>query len=67
MRDVIIEKYIKQLSKKTHDSIYLEAVAEEIDAENQKNIAEIERLKKILDENGISYEDKEVEDEPNQE
>lgn len=63
----IITKYANLLTQKIYDCFYLETQLENLNKNSQDKDKEIERLKKILDENGISYEDKEVEDEPSQE
>lgn len=64
MNEQIIEKYSRLTSQKIYDCFYLETQVENLDKLLQDKDKEIERLKKILDENGISYEvEKEVEDE----
>lgn len=63
----IIQKYSKLLSQKIYDCFYLETQIESIDKVLQEREKEIEKLKKILDKNGILYEDKEGKDEPSQE
>lgn len=54
----IIQKYINLLSQKTYDCFYLEAQAENLDKLLQDKDKEIERLKKLLDDNNINYDDK---------
>ena len=63
----ILQKYSGLLSQKIYDCFYLETYAESLDKLLQDKDKEIERLKKLLDDNEISYENKEEEDEPNQE
>lgn len=63
----ILQKYVNLLSQKIYDCFYLETQLENLDKNLQDKDKEIERLKKILDKNGISYEDKEGKDEPSQE
>lgn len=63
MNEQIIEKYSRLTSQKIYDCFYLETQVENLDKLLQDKDKEIERLKKILDEKGISYEEKEVEDE----
>lgn len=63
----IIQKYGNLVSQKIYDCFYLETQLENSNKNLQDKDKEIERLKKILDENGISYEDKEGKDEPSQE
>ena len=67
MNEKIIQKYNQLLSQKIYDCFYLETQIENLDKNLQDKDKEIERLKKILDENGISYEEKEEKDEPSQE
>lgn len=67
MNEQIIQKYSVLLSQKIYDCFYLETKLENLDKILQDKDKEIERLKKILDENGISYEFKEEKDESNQE
>lgn len=62
--EIILQKYSQQLSQKIYDCFYLESQLENLDKLLQDKDKEIERLKKLLDENGISYKDKEEEDEP---
>lgn len=63
----ILQKYSGFLSQKIYDCFYLESQLENLDKLLQDKDKEIERLKKLLDDNEISYENKEEEDEPNQE
>lgn len=63
----IIKKYANLLTQKIYDCFYLETQLESLDNDMKDKDKEIERLKKILDENGISYEDKEGKNEPKQE
>lgn len=63
MNEQIIQKYVNLTSQKIYDSFYLETQLEEANKRISDDEKEIERLKKILDENGISYEEKELEDE----
>lgn len=63
----ILQKYSGLLSQKIYDCFYLETHAESLDKLLQDKDKEIEKLKKLLDDNEISYENKEEEDEPNQE
>lgn len=55
----IIQKYSRVLSQKIYDCLYLETQVESLDKTIQDKEKEIDKLKKILDENGISYKDKE--------
>lgn len=64
--ELLIQKYGMALSQKIYDCFYLEIQLESIDKVLQEREKEIEKLKKILDKNGISYEDKEGKDEPSQ-
>lgn len=61
----LTQGYYTELANRTHDLIVEKAVNEQLNKVLQDKDKEIERLKKILDENGISYEDKEEEDELN--
>lgn len=54
----ILQKYINLLSQKTYDCFYLETQLENLDKLVQDKDKEIERLKKLLDDNNIDYEDK---------
>ena len=58
MNEQIIQKYSRLLSQKTYDCFYLETQAENLDKLLQDKDKEIERLKKLLDDNKIDYEDK---------
>lgn len=58
MERQIIEKYSRLLSQKIYDYFYLETQLENLDKILQDKDKEIERLKKLLDDNGINYEDK---------
>lgn len=55
MNEKIIQKYINLLSQKIYDCFYLETQLENSDKLLQDKEKEIERLKKILDDNGIDY------------
>lgn len=55
MNEKIIQKYINLLSQKIYDCFYLETQLENLDKLLQDKEKEIERLKKILDDNGIDY------------
>lgn len=67
MNEKIIQKYGMLVSQKIYDCLYLETQLENLDEVLKDKDKEIEKLKNILDENGISYERKEEEDEPKQE
>ena len=54
----IIQKYINLTSQKIYDCFYLETQAENLDKLLQDKDKELERLKKLLDDNKIDYEDK---------
>lgn len=54
----IIQKYSKLLSQKIYDCFYLKTQLEDLDKLLQDKDKEIERLKKLLDDNNINYEDK---------
>ena len=54
----IIQKYSRLLSQKTYDCFYLETELESLDKLLQDKDKEIERLKKLLDDNKIDYDDK---------
>lgn len=58
MNEKIIQKYINLLSQKIYDCFYLESQLEVMTKNNDFFMKEIERLKKLLDDNGIDYEDK---------
>lgn len=63
----IIQKYSTLLSQKIYDCFYIETQLDVMIKNNDFLIKEIERLKKLLDDNKISYEEKEEEDEFNRE
>lgn len=63
----LTQSYYIELANRTHDLIVERAGNEQLNKILQDKDKEIERLKKLLDDNEISYENKEVEDEPNQE
>lgn len=63
----LTQGYYTELANRTHDLIVERAANEQLNKLLQDKDEEIEKLKKILDENGISYEDKEEKDEPSQE
>ena len=54
----ILQKYINLLSQKTYDCFYLETELESLDKLLQDKDKEIEKLKKLLDDNKIDHEDK---------
>ena len=51
----IIQKYSQQLSQKIYDCFMLETKVENLDKLLQDKDKEIERLRKLLDDNGIDY------------
>lgn len=51
----IIQKYSTLLSQKIYDCFYLETQLENLDKLLQDKDKEIERLKKLLDDNNINY------------
>jgi hypothetical protein len=51
----ILQKYVNSLSQKTYDCFYLETQLESLDKLLQDRDKEIERLKKMLDDNNIDY------------
>lgn len=51
----IIQKYGRLLSQKIYDCFYLETQVENLDNILQDKHKEIERLKKLLDDNNIDY------------
>ena len=55
MNEQILQKYINSLSQKIYDCFYLETQAENLDKLLQDKDEEIERLKKLLDDNNINY------------
>ena len=55
MNEQILQKYINLLSQKTYDCFYLETQAENLDKLLQDKDKEIEKLKKLLDDNDINY------------
>ncbi|WP_311376121.1 hypothetical protein [Anaerococcus lactolyticus] len=55
MNEQIIQKYSRLLSQKIYDCLYLESQLEIMTKSNDFFMKEIERLKKILDDNGIDY------------
>lgn len=57
MNEQIIQKYVNLTSQKIYDSFYLETQLEEANKKIADDEKEIERLKNILDKNGISYEE----------
>lgn len=60
MNEQILQKYSKLLSQKIYDCFYLENQLEVLTQNNDFFMKEIERLKKLLDDNGIDYEGDEV-------
>lgn len=63
----IIQKFANLLTQKIYDCFYLETQLENLDKILLDKDKEIEKLKNILDKNGISYDDKEGKNEPKQE
>lgn len=57
MTEQIIQKYVNFLSQKIYDCFYLETELENANKVIEDKDKEIERLKKILDENNIEYKD----------
>lgn len=55
MNEKIIQKYINLLSKKIYDCFYFESQLDVMIKNNDYALKEIERLKKLLDDNGIDY------------
>lgn len=55
MNEQIIQKYVNLTSQKIYDSFYLETQLEEANKRIAEDEKEIERLKKILDDNNIDY------------
>ena len=55
MNEQILQKYINLLSQKIYDCFYLETQAENLDKLLQDKDKEIEKLKKLLDDNDINY------------
>lgn len=55
MNEQIIQKYSTLLSQKIYDCFYLETQLESLDKVLQDKDKEIERLKKLLDDNDIDY------------
>lgn len=55
MNEQIIQKYVNLTSQKIYDSFYLETQLEEANKRIAENEKEIERLKKLLDDNNIDY------------
>lgn len=60
MNNEILQKYSGLLSQKIYDCFYLETQAENLDKLLQDKDKEIERLKKLLDDNNIDYRGDEV-------
>ena len=56
MNEQILQKYINLLSQKIYDCFVLETQLENLDVVLQDRDKEIERLKKLLDDNNINYE-----------
>lgn len=54
----IIQKYSRLLSQKIYDCFYFETQLESLDKLLQDKDKEIERLKTLLDDNKIDYDDK---------
>lgn len=54
-KNQIIQKYVNSLSQKTYDCFYLETQLENLNGLLQDKDKEIERLKKLLDDNNINY------------
>lgn len=55
MNEQIIQKYVNLTSQKIYDSFYLETQLEEANKRISEDEKEIERLKKLLDNNNIDY------------
>lgn len=55
MNEQIIQKYINLLSQKIYDCFYLENQLDVMIKNNDYALKEIERLKKLLDDNDIDY------------
>lgn len=58
MNEQIIQKYSTLLSQKIYDCFYLENQLDVMIKNNDYALKEIERLKKLLDDNNIDYKDK---------
>ncbi|MBZ2386691.1 hypothetical protein K8P03_05180 [Anaerococcus murdochii] len=58
MNEQILQKYSQQLSQKIYDCFCLETQLDIMIKNNDYFVKEIERLRKLLDDNGIDYEDK---------
>lgn len=57
MNEQILQKYSGLLSQKIYDCFYLETELETLDKFLQDKDKEIERLKKLLNDNNINYEE----------
>lgn len=55
----VIAKYASRLSEATNYGVMFEVACEELEAKTQEQEKEIERLKKLLEENEIEYDEKE--------
>ena len=55
MNEQIIQKYVNLTSQKIYDSFYLEIQLEEANKRISEDEKEMERLKKLLDNNNIDY------------
>lgn len=55
MNEQIIQKYVNLTSQKIYDSFYLETQLEEANKRIAEDEKEMERLKKLLDNNNIDY------------
>lgn len=55
MNNEILQKYSKLLSQKIYDCFYFESQLDVMIKNNDYALKEIERLKKLLDDNGIDY------------
>ncbi|MCW6701516.1 hypothetical protein NH288_05385 [Anaerococcus sp. NML200537] len=55
MNEQIIQKYVNLTSQKIYDSFYLETQLEEANKRISEDEKEMERLKKLLDNNNIDY------------
>lgn len=55
MSEQILQKYVNSLSQKTYDCFYLENQLDVMIKNNDYALKEIERLKKLLDDNDIDY------------
>lgn len=63
MNKQILQKYINLTSQKIYDCFCLENQVEELNESLQDKDKEIERLKKILDDNNIDYNENKAKEE----